>query len=224
MDTLSFSVRRPLMLGAFVLASATLLQGCFPLVAVGIGAGAVMVADRRTSGSYVDDEAIEWKVADTVSKHFGSLNHINVTSYNRNVLLTGEVQNESTRTEMQRLAWSVANVRSVVNELVVGPPSSLGARSNDALTTSNVKTRFLNSGQFSFNHIKVVTEAGAVFLLGIVTHAEGNQAAEIARTSRGVTRVVKVFEYIGENAAKKLDNANSNRSNEPAPSPLSEAP
>lgn len=209
MNTSPFPGRRALLLGAFALAGAALLQGCFPLVAVGIGAGAVMIADRRTSGAYVDDESIEWKAADTVRKHFGTLNHVVVTSYNRNVLLTGEVQNDNARAEAERLVRGVANVRSVVNELVVGPASSLTDRSNDSLITSNVKTRFLNNAQFSFNHIKVVTEAGVVFLLGLVTHAEGNQAAEIARTSRGVKRVVKVFEYVGENEAQKIDSTSA---------------
>ena len=210
MNTSPFPARRALLLGAFALAGAALLQGCFPLVAVGIGASAVMVADRRSTGAYVDDESIEWKAADTVRKHFGTLNHVNVTSYNRNVLLTGEVQNDSARAEVERLVRGVANVRSVVNELVVGPASSLTDRSNDSLITSNVKTRFLNNARFSFNHIKVVTEAGVVFLLGLVTHPEGNQAAEIARTSRGVKRVVKVFEYVGEGEAQKIDNGSGN--------------
>ncbi|MDR1064252.1 MAG: BON domain-containing protein [Azoarcus sp.] len=209
MKTSLFSIRRALLSGAFVLAGISLLQGCFPLVAVGIGAGAIMIADRRSTGAYVDDEAIEWKAADVLRKNFGTLNHTNATSYNRNVLLSGEVQNENIRAEAQRLVGGIAGVRSVVNELVVGPASRLPDRSNDALITSNVKTRFLNNGQFTFNHIKVVTEAGTVFLLGLVTRAESEQAAEIARTSRGVKKVVKVFEYIGDGEAQKIDSGNT---------------
>ncbi|MDR2092374.1 MAG: BON domain-containing protein [Azoarcus sp.] len=211
MKTPLFPLRRALLSGAFVLASIGLLQGCFPLVAAGIGAGAVMIADRRSTGTYVDDESIEWKIADLIRKNFGTLNHINATSYNRNVLLTGEVQNESVRAEVQRLASSITSVRSVVNELVVGPASSLTDRGNDGSITLNVKARFLNNGQFTFNHIKVVTEAGVVFLLGLVTRTEAEQAAEVARTSRGVKKVVKVFEYIGEGEAQRIDSTNSER-------------
>ncbi|MDR0703090.1 MAG: BON domain-containing protein [Azoarcus sp.] len=220
MKTPLFSIRRALLSGAFVLASISLLQGCFPLVAVGIGAGAVMIADRRSTGTYVDDETIEWKISDLIRKNFGTLNHVNATSYNRNVLLTGEVQNDDIRAEAQRLAGSVASVRSVVNELVVGPASSLGDRGNDGFITTNVKTRFLNNGQFTFNHIKVVTEAGVVFLLGLVTRTEAEQAAEVARTSRGVKKVVKVFEYIGESEARKIDNTNGERGAPTSGAPL----
>jgi osmotically-inducible protein OsmY len=216
MKTPLFSIRRALLSGAFALAGISLLQGCFPLVAVGIGAGAVMIADRRTTGAYFDDEAIEWKVADALRKNFGTYNHINSTSYNRNVLLSGEVQNENVRADAQRLAGSITGVRAVVNELVVGPASSMANRSNDALITSNVKTRFLNNGQFTFNHIKVVTEAGVVFLLGLVTRSESEKAAEIASTSRGVKKVVKVFEYIGDGEANKIDSSKPDDGNNPA--------
>ncbi|MDR1661217.1 MAG: BON domain-containing protein [Azoarcus sp.] len=213
------SARRSLLSGAFVLAAVSFLQGCFPLVAVGIGAGAIMVADRRSAGAYVDDETIEWKVADLLRKHFGTLNHINAASYNRNVLLTGEVQDENIRAQAQRLASGVTSVRSVVNELTIGPASAFSSRSNDTLITSNVKARFLNNGQFTFNHIKVITETGIVFLLGLVTRTEAEQAVEIARTTQGVKKVIKVFEYIGENEAQKIDKSNSERS-----APASDAP
>ncbi|MDR2925607.1 MAG: BON domain-containing protein [Azoarcus sp.] len=210
------SARRALLAGAFAIAGVTLLQGCFPVLAVGIGASALIAADRRTSGTYVDDESIEWKVSDLIRKHFGTINHVNVTSYNRSVLLTGEVQNESVSAEMQRLAGTVQNVRGVANELVVAPPSTLTSRSGDSAISTNVKSRFLTSKDFSANHIKIVTEAGTVFLLGIVTRAEGDAAAEIARTSKGVKRVVKVFEYIGETEAQAVDARVNNTSGEPS--------
>jgi osmotically-inducible protein OsmY len=189
--------RRALLVGALAAVCAPLLQSCLPLAVVGIGAGALMVADRRSSGAIIDDESIEWKVADLIRKNFGTINHVNATSYNRNVLLTGEVQNEHAHAEIQRLAGSVANVRTVVNELVVGPPSSLSARSNDSLITTNVKTLFVGSN-FAPNHVKVLTEANVVFLLGIVTRAEGHRAVEIARTGQGVKNVITVFEFVNE--------------------------
>lgn len=207
---------RALLLGAALAASIPLLQGCFPIVAAGIGAGAVMIADRRTSGAYVDDESIELKASNLMRQHFGALNHINITSYNRNVLLTGEVQNENVREQAQRLVTGIANVRAVINELIIGPASPMSARGNDALITSNIKTRFLGNGRFAANHIKVVTEANAVFLLGLVTRAEGDEAAEIARTSKGVSKVIKVFEYISAGNARALDGGNGNTSHTPS--------
>lgn len=210
-----FSACRAVLLGAFFAATVPLLQGCFPLVAGGVVAGAVMIADRRTSGAYVDDQSIEMKVGSLIKKHFGTLNHVNVTSYNRNVLLTGEVRDEHAHAEIQRLAGTVANVRAVTNELVIAPPSSLGDRANDTVISTNVKTRFLNSGKFHANHIKVVTEARSVFLLGIVTRAEADEAAELARTSNGVQKVIKVFEYIDVNQAEVLDHTSTNRNDSP---------
>ncbi|MCL2591440.1 MAG: BON domain-containing protein [Betaproteobacteria bacterium] len=200
-----FSARRTLLVGAFAIAGVALLQGCVPVIFAGIGAGALVAADRRTTGAYVDDESIEQKTSNLIGQHFGTINHVNVTSYNRNVLLTGEVQDENVKAEAQRLTGTVANVRGVVNELVVGPPSTFSDRANDTAITTNVKTRFLNNKVFSANHVKVVTEASVIFLLGIVTQAESEQAAEIASTSKGVKKVVRVFEYIAESEAKTLD-------------------
>ncbi|MDR1853709.1 MAG: BON domain-containing protein [Azoarcus sp.] len=225
MKTTLFSTRRALLAGLFLVASLPVLQGCFALVATGAASGAAMIADRRSSGSYVDDESIEWKVLNLKSKNFGDANHVNVTSYNRKVLLTGEVQNEHVRTEMQRLAASVANVRSVANELVVGPASSLTSRANDTAITAKIKSRFVASGKFHANHIKIVTEAGKVFLLGIVTRAEGEEAVELARSStdvQGVAKVlevVRVFEYITEAQAKAADAAGGTVESTPPEAP-----
>lgn len=198
--------RRTLLLGLVLAGSLPVLQGCFPVVATGVGAGAAMIADRRTSGSYVEDEAIEWKVSSRIKDRFGSAPHVNVTSYNRNVLLTGEVPNATVRAELDHVVAGVENVRGVVNETVVGLNSTLTARANDSLITSNVKARFLDSGRFPSHAIKVVTEANVVFLLGIVTRGEADAAAEVARTSKGVNKVIRVFEYISEQEAQRLDN------------------
>ena len=198
--------RRRLMFGALAAAALPLLQGCFPVVATGVSAGAAMLSDLRTSGSYVEDEGIEWKVGARIRERFGDSVHINVTSYNRNVLLTGEAPSETVRSELDRIVASVDNVRGVINEVAIGPNSALTARGNDTLITSNVKARFVDSGSFSAHNVKVVTEANVVFLLGVVTRSEADAAAEVARTSKGVRKVVRVFEYISEEEARRLDN------------------
>ncbi|MCL2875229.1 MAG: BON domain-containing protein [Betaproteobacteria bacterium] len=213
-----FSVRRALLAGAFAIAGITLLQGCIPVMFAGVGAGALMVSDRRTTGTYVDDEAIEQKASNLISQNFGTANHVNVTSYNRNVLLTGEVQDEQVKAEVQRLTGTVANVNAVVNELNVGPPSSFSSRTSDTVITGRVKARFLNNGVFSPNHIKIVTEAGVVFLLGVVTHAEAEKATEIASTSdSSVKRVVRVFEYISEKDAKTRESRDDTNTDSNSP-------
>jgi osmotically-inducible protein OsmY len=216
----SSPARRALLIGAFALSGATLLQGCVPAMFVGVGAGALMATDRRTSGTYVEDESIEWKASNLVRQHFGSINHVNVTSYNRNVLITGEVQDEHTSAEIQRLVGTVSNVRGVANELVIAPPSSFQSRSNDAGITTIIKAKFVNNKVFVPSHVKVVTEAGSVFMLGLVTQAEAEHAEEIARTSSGVKKVVRVFEYIGEDDPR----ANIRRNEDAPPSSPPEAP
>ncbi|MDR2876321.1 MAG: BON domain-containing protein [Methylobacillus sp.] len=174
----------------------TTLSGCFPVVAGGAAAGGLMAADRRTSGAYIDDEAIEWKASDAISKTLRDKIHVNVTSYNRNMLLTGEAADEGSKQQAESIGKEITNVRNVTNELVIGAPSSLGDRSNDALITSKVKAAFLTENKFPANYVKVVTEAGTVFLMGMVTRQEADDAVEIARGISGVQKVVKVFEYV----------------------------
>ncbi|MDD2873676.1 MAG: BON domain-containing protein [Azoarcus sp.] len=197
--------RRKLLLGLATAGALPLLQGCFPVVATGFGAGAMMISDRRSSGTYVEDEGIEWKAISLMREHFGTINHINATSYNRNVLLTGEVQDETVRAQAERLIAGVENVRGIINELTIGTASTVSARANDSLITSNVKARFVDGRRFSANHVKVVTEANVVFLMGLVTRQEADAATEIARTSQGVRKVVRVFDYISEEEARRLD-------------------
>ena len=179
-----------------VSASMVLLQGCFPLAATGLGAAVMMVDDRRSTGVYVEDENIEWKVRGRLIDQFAGT-HVNVTSFNLTVLVTGEVPTEKLKVEVGEAVRSIPSVKNVVNELVVGGNTALTARANDGLITTNVKTRFINNGKFSINHVKVVTESGTAFLMGIVTSDEADAATELARTTSGVSRVVRVFEYIG---------------------------
>jgi osmotically-inducible protein OsmY len=204
--------RRTLLLGLAAAATLPALQGCFPLVATGAGVGAAMVADRRTSGAFVEDEGIEWRAARALRERFGDGIHVNVTSFNRNVLLTGEAPNEAIRTEIEQVAARVDNVRGIINEVQVAGINSLTSRGNDTLITSKVKARFVDAQTFGAHHVKVVTEAGTVFLLGIVTRREADAATEVARTTAGVRKVVRVFDYISEEEARRLDTRISGRS------------
>jgi osmotically-inducible protein OsmY len=176
-------------------ASSVFLQGCFPLAATGIGAAALIVDDRRSTGVYVEDENIEWKARGRLIDRFREA-HVNVTSFNLTVLVTGEVPSEQLKQEIADAIRNIPSVKNVVNELAVAGNTALTARANDTLITTNVKTRFINNGKFSINHVKVVTEAGTAFLMGIVTRDEADAATELARSTSGVSRVVKVFEYI----------------------------
>jgi osmotically-inducible protein OsmY len=173
------------------------LQGCVPIVATGVGAGAMMAADRRTTGAYIEDQEIETKASNRITEQYKDKVHVNVTSYNRHALITGEVPDDATRTNVERIVASVANVKAVSNELLVSGNSSMSSRANDALITSNVKLRFLdNKKAFNADQVKVVTEDGTVYLMGLVFHKEGDAAAQIASTTSGVQKVVKVFEYL----------------------------
>jgi osmotically-inducible protein OsmY len=172
------------------------LQGCAPaLIGAGGTAALTSALERRTTSAIYTDESMALTIGDRITGRFGSLTHVNVAPYNRVVLLTGEVPDQATRDAIEADVKDIANVRGVVNEIQVGPPSSLAARANDSLITARVKTRFLDANKFNAVHVKVVTEAGVVYLLGIVTEQEANDAVEIARTTGGVIKVVKMFTY-----------------------------
>ncbi|MGA8049668.1 MAG: BON domain-containing protein [Burkholderiales bacterium] len=187
--------RNDLLLAILIPVAAVSLQGCVGAVAVGAGAAVVSAQDRRTTGTQVDDEGIELRASNQIGDRYGDKVHVNVTSYNRSVLLTGEVPDQAVKDGIEKIVLAVPNVHSVTNELQIAGLSSMPARTNDSYITSKVKTRFLDAGRFNPVHVKVVTEAGAVYLLGIVTEKEAADAVEIARTTGGVLKVVKVFEY-----------------------------
>jgi osmotically-inducible protein OsmY len=171
------------------------LQGCIEMAVVGAGAAALSAVDRRTTGVQIDDEGIELRATNRIGERFGDKVHVNVTSFNRSVLLTGEVPDANARAEIEKIVQATPNVRGITNDLQVAGGSSLSARANDAGITGKVKARFLDANRFNALLVKVVTEASVVYLMGIVTEAEGNEAAEIARTTGGVRKVVKVFDY-----------------------------
>jgi osmotically-inducible protein OsmY len=171
--------------------------GCAPVVvAAGVGAAALVAVDRRSTGAQVDDEAIELKVTTTAGSRWDSRVHLNVTSYNGNVLLTGEAPTADVRNEIEQLARTTDRVRGITNEIVIGPDAGLGARTNDSYITSKVKSRFVEARKFDANRVKVVTERSVVYLMGIVTRDEALEAGQIAASTSDVVRVVKVFEYI----------------------------
>ncbi len=179
---------------AVVITAVPMLQGCFPLAVTGMGAAAIMATDRRTTGTYVEDEGIEWKALARLRQDSRGA-HVNATSYNRRVLLTGQAPTEDEKKRIESVVREIPNVREVTNEIVVGQVSSLASRGNDALVTSNVKARMVNNGKFSPSHVKVVTENGVVYLMGMVSVAEGEAAVEVARTTQGASSIVKAFEY-----------------------------
>lgn len=196
-QTSQFNLIAKLMLtGALALGAATQLSGCVGVVAGGAAAGGAIAADRRTSGIYVEDENIELKAVKFMETNLGEQAHVNVTSYNRNVLLTGEVPDDAAKTKAEAAVKAIANVRNITNELVVSPKTSLSSRSNDTYLTSKVKTKFVTENQFAANYVKIVTENSVVYLLGIVNKTEAEAAATIASNTDGVAKVVKVFEYI----------------------------
>jgi osmotically-inducible protein OsmY len=185
-------------LGTLILAAAlsTQLSACVPVVVGGAAAGGAMAADRRTSGTYIEDQAIELKAGKAIADSLKDKVHANVTSYNRQVLITGEVSDEANKKKAESLVKPIENVASIKNYLEIAKNSSLSTRTNDAYITSKVKANFLKENKFAANYVKVVTESGTVYLLGLVTHKEADDAVEIARSIGGVKTVVKVFEYI----------------------------
>lgn len=177
---------------------AVALQGCIEMAAVGVGVGAAALGyeDRRTTGTLIEDEGIELRATNRVSERFPSDRvHSNITSYNRSVLITGEVPDEKVKAEIEKIVQGVPSARSVTNDLQVAGLAAYTSRASDAGITGRVKARFLDAGKFNAVHVKVVTEASVVYLMGIVTESEANDAVELARTTGGVRKVVKVFEY-----------------------------
>lgn len=197
-------VTRPL--AAVALCGAVLgsLQGCVEMAVGTAVMGTLAASDRRTFGAQTEDKAIVFKGETRVSNLVGSAGHVNVSSFNRRVLLTGEVRDEAMKGAVEREVSAIEGVLSVINELEVMGVSSFTSRSNDSLITGKVKASFVDAKDLYANSIKVVTERGVVYLMGRVTQREGNLAAQIASSISGVHKVVKVFEYISEEDYNRL--------------------
>jgi osmotically-inducible protein OsmY len=203
-----------------LLATAALAAGlsaCAPLVVGGAVMGGMMAADRRTTGTQVEDEGIELRAANRLRETLGDRAHVNVTSYNRQVLLTGEVPTAQDRATVEQIVAGVRNVRSVVNDLAVMPGSTLGQRSNDVLISGKVRASLVDAKDISSSAYKVVTERGVVYLMGTVTAREATRGTEIARGVSGVTKVVRVFEIVTEEDLRR-------NSTQPPPAVTTDSP
>lgn len=197
-------VTRPL--AAVVLCGAviTSLQGCVEMAVGSAVVGTLAATDRRTFGAQTEDKTILFKGETRVANLVGSAGHVNVASFNRKVLLTGEVRDEAMKAAVEREVANIEGVQAIVNDLEIGSTSSFTARSNDSLITGKVKASFVDAKDLYANSIKVVTERGVVYLMGRVTQREGQLAADVARGVSGVQKVVKVFEYITEDDLRQL--------------------
>jgi osmotically-inducible protein OsmY len=197
------------LLAVLILAFSALASGCVPLVVGTAAVGGTMVAgDRRSAEVQLTDERIEWTASKGIGPKIGAEGHVNIASYNRTVLLTGETKTEALKEECEKLAAGASDVKNVVNEIQIAAPSSLSSRSNDTYLTGAVKARFVGEQKFNPLYVKVVTESGVVYLMGLVTKKEADDATNIARHVSGVKRVVRIFEYIPD----------------PPPKPASEPP
>ena len=181
------------------------VTGCVPaVIATGATVGVMSAQDRRSTGVQTDDEGIEWKAAQSVPERYAAASHVNFTSFNQRLLITGEVPSEEARAAIGEQAAKVLGVKDVINETAVAPASSLSARSNDSYITSKVKARLVDEKNISANHIKVVTENGIVYLMGIVTEREARVAVAVARTTEGVRKVVNVMQVMSDAEIQRL--------------------
>ncbi len=175
-----------------------------PLMFGGVIGGAMVASDRRSTGIQLEDETIEQRSATAIRENFGTKEHISITSYNRQVLITGEVSTDTVRRQVESLIGRIENVRAVVNELVIGPASSMSDRTSDALLVAKVKASMVDTEDVFANVYKVVGERGTIYLMGRVTQREAKRATDVVRGVAGVKRVVRVFEYITEDELRAL--------------------
>jgi osmotically-inducible protein OsmY len=198
------TLSRLAVIGALAATLATSLSGCFPIIVGAVAYSSYAATDRRSLGAQTDDKVIGIRAENQLGDRFGAAAHITVTSFNRRVLLTGQVLDEASKAEAEAIVRQGPEVKAVVNELTISSPSSYGERSNDAFITTQVKAAMVNHSDIFANAYKVVTERGVVYLMGLVTRREGDYAADIARGVSGVTAVVKVFDYISEDDLQRM--------------------
>lgn len=198
MNRSRIGVWRGIAAGAALLAM-LLLEGCVEAVVIGGAAtGAFVAADRRQPEVVAGDERVGITALSRIGDRYGERVHVNVTSYNYNVLLTGEVPDVQVKAGIEKLVLEIPQVKGALNELQVAGPSTLGSRGNDTYLTGRVKGAFVTENKFQANHVKVVTEAAVVYLLGLVTRKEADDATAIARSTSGVKKVVRSFEYLNQ--------------------------
>lgn len=192
------SLQRTTLMLALAAGTLTTLSGCFPLVAGGVVTGAMVASDRRTSGTVVEDEGIELKASARVRENLGERVHVNITSYNRQVLITGEVPSAQDKQLVEKVVSGVENVRNIVNELGVMGNATLTQRSSDALVTGRVKAGLIDAKDLISSAFKVVTERGTTYIMGRVTQREANRATEVVSGTTGVQRLVRILEIVSE--------------------------
>ncbi|MBS1161304.1 MAG: hypothetical protein H6R15_3723 [Proteobacteria bacterium] len=199
-----------------------MLQGCLPAMVVGGAAAGVLSAnDRRSTGTQADDETTEWKAGSRIPAQYKDGSHVNFTSYNRILLITGEVYNEEAKQAIGNAVSQIEGVRQVHNELLVGPVTSLSSRSNDSFVDSKVKARLVDSNQISANHVKVVTERSYTYLMGIVNEREAKVAVAVARTTDGVRKVINLLEVLPDDDIRRINsNTLGSRTPPPATAPV----
>jgi osmotically-inducible protein OsmY len=197
-------LNRPVLttLAAAMLAGA--LSGCAPLIVGGAAVGAMMTIDRRTSGAQIEDETIELRAGNALRSTLGERAHVNANSYNRQVLLTGEVANDRDKQSAEQVVGKVENVKGVVNELAILGQTTMTQRSNDTLITAKIKASIVDARELYVGAYDVVTERGIVYLMGRVTQREADLATQIARNVSGVQRVVRIFEIISEDELRRM--------------------
>jgi len=193
--SLYFNGKRAALCLASVLAL-TQLTGCFPIIAAGVGTGVAVATDRRTASTVLADQEIMLRISKRISAIYGSNTHIDINSYNRTVLLTGEAPDEAIRADVEKIAREAEDVKRVYNEVTVALPSTFGRRTNDAGLTAKIKARLVDSQRVSPLYIKVTTERSVAFLMGQVKQDEARAAVEIVSQTSGVERVMTYFEYL----------------------------
>ncbi len=197
-------LRRALPVATLAMVALTSLSACAPLIVGGAAMGVLVATDRRTSGAQLEDEGIELRAASRIRESLGERVHVNVISYNRQVLLTGEVPSAQDRQQVEQIVSRVENVRATVNELAVLGNTTLTQRSSDALVTGRVKAAMVDARDLFANAFRVVTERGTTHLMGRVTQREADRATELARGTTGVQKVVRIFEIISEEELKRM--------------------
>jgi osmotically-inducible protein OsmY len=216
-QTKTLDFKRLLLAVGMAAALGASLTACFPLVLGGVAGGVLVAADRRTSGAQLEDEGIELRAMNRVRDNVGSRARVSVTSYNRQVLLTGEVLNEQDKLLVEQVVARVENVTAVVNELGIINSPTLVQRSSDVLITGQVKAMLVDAKDLYASAFKVVTERGTVYLMGRVTQREADRATEIARGGRGVQKVVRILEIISEEEMRRLQPQSSGKPATAAP-------
>ncbi len=201
---IQLSLSRGVLMVSVAASFAATLTACVPLMVGGAVVGAIVATDRRTSGAQLEDEGIDLRSASRIRENLGERVHININSYNRQVLLTGEVPTAQDKATAEQLVARVENVRTIVNELAVLGNSTLPQRSSDSLVTAKVKAGLVDAKDLYANAFKVVTERGTTYLQGKVSQREADRATEVARSVGGVQKVVRIFEIVSEEELKRL--------------------